>query len=191
MSLTEVYLTCLLLFSLQITFNAESAYWTNGEVYNELSPSLLSDENAKYPAFNSQRFDSICIGLKEPDTGITKWLPLSNVAVSSLREMFSRDSSIETNIGRNTWIALMDNPRMLPYCNTDGLNLKSQRRTVVRVGFMANNEGDLLASDSLIVIGISRAFHYIVSAGYVSSNPTTGTSAMGYILIKLKFDSLI
>ena len=144
----------------------------------------MSDEDAKYPAFNSQRFDSICVGLKNSDTGITKWLPLFNVAASSLREIFARGESIVTNVGRSNWTALMDNPRMQEKCNTDGLNMKTESGIVVRVGFMANNQDDCASSDSYVGIGISRIFYPSVSAGYVGFSPRTGTSAMGYILIK-------
>ena len=179
---TKLFSTC---FSSQDTFAAESSYWTNDEVHNALSPSLSADDNAKYPAFNSQRFDSICIGLKSFDTGKTKWLPLFNVSASSLREIFARGDSIVTNVGRSKWMALMDNPRMQANCNTDGLNMKSySNKTVVRVGFMASYENDCKTPDSSIGIGISRDLYGAVSAGFVNSPATIDTGAMGYILIK-------
>ena len=79
----------------------------------------------------------------------------------------------------------MDNPNMQQNCNIDGLNMKSYSQNIgVRVGLMANNENDCSTPDSFIGIGISRLFYPSVSAGYVGYDPTTGTGAMGYILIK-------
>ena len=77
----------------------------------------------------------------------------------------------------------MDNPKMQPNCNTDGLNMKHRSIICVRIGFMANNEDNCVTSDSFIGLGITSSFYH-VSAGYVGYEPRTGTVAMGYILIK-------
>ena len=166
----------------QKQFYAESEYWTNAEPFNQLSPSILSDEDAKYPAFNSTTFNSICIGMKKLPTGITKWLPLFNVSASSLRAIFASGEQKLTAVGIDKWKALMDYPRMQKNCNLEGFNLISRGGVSLRIGYMANNQNDCSSPDSFIGAGMTNKFSYI-SAGYRGFNPIEYKSAMVYILI--------
>ena len=169
-------------FSFQHELYAESQYWTNDQPLNQLSPSILSDADEKYPAFNSASFNSICIGMKKLSTNVTKWLPMFNVSASSLKDIFASGDQKLTAVGINKWKALMDYPRMQDNCNLEGINLKSFNRIAIRIGYMANNEYQCDSSDSFIGAGITN-YVSSVTAGNRAFSPVEHDPAMAYILI--------
>eukprot|EP00794_Sanderia_malayensis_P010883 gene10883-12039_t len=179
------------------TFNLTSPYWEDNTVYN-IENGLKSFENndneAKFPAFNTLGFTSICLGMKV--NNVTKWLKISKSA-TSLLSIFQGGDYQETTVSRTTWMGLISGSSLQSNCNREGFNVKRNDNTMIaRIGLIANQENECASPDSCIGFGLPSSYLYpsseffpirsIVSCGNSAyySNQDQWVPAMGYLLIK-------
>ena len=151
------------------------------------------NEEAKFNAFSTLSFDSICIGMKY--SGTAKWLRIG-VNGSSLRDIFHNGNDIQTSISRDKWKSLITGSSLQVNCNRQGFNVKDDDgKMYVRIGYVGNQEDDCRSPDSFIALGGSTSFilcsisHLAkISCGnFASCSPDNGVKslpAMGFILVQ-------
>ena len=155
--------------------------------------SLNDIDEAKFAAFNSMRFKSICFGLEYG--GVKRWLHLP-VASSSLLNVFRSNRYIRTSLGKNNWRSLIPDSTLQLNCNREGINVKwdGQEGNIVRIGFVGNNENECRSPDSAIGAGFdpgaqgcTRDFGYKYSGNFAGCGGDKGNKVMpatSYILVK-------
>ena len=164
-------------------------------MHNEKSiiQSLKEIEEAKFEAFNSMKFKSICFGLEY--NKIKRWVHLP-VSGTSLLSIFRPNRYISTNLGRNSWRSLVPDSSMQKHCNREGINVSygDGQNIIVRIGITGNNENDCLSQDSSIGAGILHRTDYCGKslkqissgnvAGCITDNGDKALPAYSYLLIK-------
>jgi len=177
------------------TFIATSPLWTTRKLHNEESiiQSLKEIEEAKFEAFNSMKFKSICFGLEY--NKIKRWLHL-HVRGTSLLDIFRRNRYISTNLGKTSWRSLVPDSSMQTHCNREGINVSygGGQNIVIRIGITGNNENDCRSQDSSIGAGINSRIDYCGTslkqissgnvAGCLTDNGDKALPAYSYVLIK-------
>eukprot|EP00794_Sanderia_malayensis_P010881 gene10881-12037_t len=167
------------------TFDVTSSYWESNTVYNvENSLNSFEDNEAKFPAFNTLGFTSICLGMKV--NNVMRWLKISKSA-TSLLSIFQGGNYQQTTLGRAAWMGLISGSSLQSNCNREGFNVKRDGNMIMdaRMGFIANQENDCASPDSYIGFGL-RGISPPISCGNVarlSTNDQT-VAAIGYVLIQ-------
>eukprot|EP00795_Rhopilema_esculentum_P004415 gene4415-20645_t len=138
------------------TLVSNSPLWTNGELHR-YTDTNLNDGNAKFDAFKSVDFQTVCIGMKTKGAAkeTIKWLKIPKLS-SSLLDVFSSDQSSDTKLSRQAWKDLVpeiSEPLQIN-CNRQGFNIKDDRNQFqIRIGILGNNEDDCGSIDSAIGVG--------------------------------------
>eukprot|EP00794_Sanderia_malayensis_P007738 gene7738-8578_t len=134
------------------TFSGESEKWTDDSVYNvKKGLKAIDTEEAKFAAFNSLKFHSICVGMKIGQTTNMMLIPKSS---TSLRQVFQDGNFQATNLGKAAWKNLVPGGGVLQRrCNKEGFNIKAWERIIARIGIIGNNENDCLTPDTFIGFG--------------------------------------
>ena len=179
----------------QRTFKSISPLWTTRKLLNErkVVQSLDDIEEAKFEAFNSVRFKSICYGLEY--AGTKRWLHLP-IGETSLLHMFNANKYVKTRVGKSAWRSLVPNSSMQINCNREGINVKQgeSQHILARIGIASNNENDCKSSDSVIGSGFDDRRNYcgpifkLMSSGNVAGcttdNGAKALPANSYLLVK-------
>ena len=130
---------CKTLFISQDTFKSDSAYWRDNVVYRVEEG--LKDPvrvEAKYPAFSTIGFQSICIGMTYDN--ITEWI-LINKSESSLRDVFKNNRYSMTRFGVQKWKSFINGGCLQPHCNKEGFNAgKGSNKIYARIGVVSNKK---------------------------------------------------
>ena len=147
----------------------------------------------KYNAFNSLSFSEICIGFKY--LGSTHWLMIITSG-SSLRQVFADGNHINTYYhSKSSWRSLMQGASLQPYCDLQGVNIKSASHMIARIGILCDDDYLFSSPNSFIGLGTTLNMPWYcgdrpkVSCGNVASCPQTSNgkkaeAAFCYILIK-------
>eukprot|EP00794_Sanderia_malayensis_P010886 gene10886-12042_t len=173
------------------TFNATSSYWESNTVYNiENSLNSFESNEAKFPAFNTLNFTSICLGMKV--NNVTKWVKIPKSA-TSLLSIFQGGNYQQTTLGRAAWMGLISGSSLQSNCNREGFNVKRDGKMIVaaRIGLMANIESDCVSTDSFLGFGILFQSDFLPALPAIScgnfaqySYQDQSVAAMGYVLIQ-------
>ena len=152
---------------------------------------MFTFKEAKFAAFSSVSFHSICVGMRN-SLGV-KWLRF-NITATSLRNLFKDREFVATNLGRSTWKRLMPDSSLQRNCRNEGFNVRhSGGRIYARIGIIANQENDCASPDSFIGFGTiyqqlcSPSLNRISCGNYAACSPDNGDKsvpAMGYILVQ-------
>ena len=179
----------------QDNFLSTSPLWTTRRLHNErkVMKSLNDVDDAKFEAFNSMRFKSMCFGLEY--AGIKRWLHLP-VGGQSLLHIFSLNKYIKTSVGKSAWRSLVPNSSMQKHCNREGINVKfgEGKINLARIGIGSNNENECKSPDSIIGAGFYHSTNLCgttlkpISSGNIARClPDNGDKALpgtSYLLIK-------
>lgn len=179
----------------QNTFRTTSPLWTTRRLHNErkATKSLNDIDEAKFEAFNSMSFKSICFGLEY--AGIKRWLHLP-VGGQSLLHIFSLNRYIKTSLGKSAWRSLVPDSSLQKNCNREGINVKwdGNQEILARIGITSNNENECKTQDSAIGAGLRHRTNYCgttlkpMSSGNIAGClPDNGDKALpgtSYLLIK-------
>eukprot|EP00794_Sanderia_malayensis_P010734 gene10734-11883_t len=141
------------------TFNVTSPYWESNKVYNiENGVNSFENNEAKFPAFNTLGFTSICLGMKAKN--VMRWLKIPQSA-TSLLSIFQGGNYQQTSLGRTTWMGLINGSSLQPFCDHEGFNVKRNDNTMVaRMGLIANQENGCASPDSFIGFGLPSSGSY-------------------------------
>ena len=124
--------------------------------------------------------------------GETKWMLLDNKA-SSLYSLIADGQFRGTSAGKTNWMSLIKGSSLQPHCNNEGFNIHFSNghfKTYVRLGFVANNEGDCLSCDSWIGFGGYNAGcnqgenRACGNRAICATDPITDIRAFGYIFVQ-------
>ena len=164
---------------------ADSALWTNDDVYNvEDGLKSFHQNEAKFSAFNELSFVDVCIGMKVSTD--TRWLRLPGISKKSLRSIFNAGTEVFSSSGRNAWKGLVSSSSLQTNCNKEGFNMKdgNSPSLLLRLGYVANEQNDCNSCDSFIGVGAK----WRISCGNIAAaspdNGNRNTPAMCYLLVK-------
>ena len=144
-----------LVFLPKDTFSYHSNYWSNKNLFSEISGATGFDhEETKMPSYWSNNFTQICLGMRVGD--VTEWLVI-NTQASSLHWLIANNNYKPTSLGRDKWKSLIDESSLQLECNKEGFNVKSpttrDHSALTRIGIISNNEEDCNSCNSRIGIG--------------------------------------
>ena len=144
-----------LVFLPKDTFSYHSNYWSNKNLFSEISGATGFDhEETKMPSYWSNNFTQICLGMRVGD--VTEWLTIDRQA-SSLHSLIADNNHKPTSLGRDKWKSLIDESSLQLECNKEGFNVKSpttrDHSALTRIGIISNNEEDCNSCNSRIGIG--------------------------------------
>ncbi|CAB4020141.1 Hypothetical predicted protein [Paramuricea clavata] len=173
------------------TFTYDSVLWKNKETYaiqNGLEG--ISDKESKLASYWNTPFTKICLGMSH--NGERKWMTL-NYAASSLYSVIADGQFRATTAGKATWKSLIAGTSLQNNCNREGFNVKFNSNSAMRIGIVANNEGDCNTCDSWL--GFSRAYVYDGTSNNIlvcgnkatccsSENEIKTLVTFGYILVQ-------
>ncbi|MEZ4409600.1 MAG: fibrinogen-like YCDxxxxGGGW domain-containing protein [Polyangiales bacterium] len=172
------------------TFNYDAALWTNTATLNPTSTALDTTE-AKFTGFSTLAFTNVRMVFREGSTDRGVVLALSGTA---LRDRFA-GASVGTSLGRANWYRLLSSPSLQPNCNAEGVNVGVGGYRRVRLGIVANQEGDCASPDSSLGFGFGGDTNSCVTASFASTsvgnvatcgadNGDRNTRPMGYLFIR-------
>jgi hypothetical protein len=140
------------------TFTYGSQHWITNDTLNPTSLDLSRTE-AKFDAFNTQRFTAVRIDFVDPnETGTPTRAVIVPIGDTSMLSLMQHGYTA-TSLHRAGWTALMRNPSLQPNCNREGFDAQPDAgdSTSVRIGILGNDTMDCLTPDSAIGIGIDRS----------------------------------
>ena len=176
----------------QSTFLYDAALWSNATTYQATSPDLDKTE-AKLASFSSVGFTALRVGMIDPNNN-QRWIVVNDTETSlqsavTLATMKVIDSGAAA---RAAWKSLLVNPAvsLQANCNQVVFN-RGVWPLRVRLGLIANQEGDCNTPDSFVGFG----------GGYTDCLGTTGpasgnvgscsadlgdrfTTSFGYIMVR-------
>ena len=144
-----------LVFLPKDTFSYHSNYWSNKNLFSEISGATGFDhEETKMPSYWSNNFTQICLGMRVGD--VTEWLVINRQA-SSLHSLIANNNYKPTSLGRDKWKSLIDESSLQLECNMEGFNTKSPTASddsaFTRIGIISNNEEHCNSCNSRIGFG--------------------------------------
>ena len=154
----------------------------------------MTEKQTKLASYWNTPFDKICLGMKV--NGVTKWIEINrNRQERSLLDVIADGDFKDTNVGKKTWLSLMDGSRLQENCDEEGLNINRKGYELahlkVRIGIIANNQNDCDTCNSCIGFGTSirrcdgeirkTTCGNIAICGQLDN---TNTPAFGYIFVQ-------
>lgn len=121
--------------------------------------------------------------------GVTNWIAFDHKA-KSLFHVIASGNFVQITAGKEKWKSLIDNSALQDHCNKEGFNVNGNGNQKLRIGIMANNEGNCDSCDSFIGFGTSiqgclslktTSCGNIVVCSLFNSRETP---AFGYILVQ-------
>ena len=116
----------------------------------------MTETQTKLASYWNTPFDKICLGMK--GNGVTKWIVIDYQA-SSLYNVIADGDFKHTNVGKSTWLFLMEGSRLQNNCDEEGFNINRESyqsaHLKVRIGIMANNQNHCKSCNSCIGFGTS------------------------------------
>jgi hypothetical protein len=140
-------------------FHYNSAEWTTDVPYQPDEYDLDRTE-AKLPSWSLVGFTEVLIGMEAPIGGGLDPVSLTTVSIdvmgTSLYDVISPGSYVQTSIGRPAWLSLMQGASLQDNCDKEGFNVTNDDPGDwhnVRIGILGNNEDDCSSTDSRLGIG--------------------------------------
>jgi len=130
-------------------FAWSSPYWTNQATLNENN--FDSATAAKYQSWNSVSFTQVKLVMSVNNNAQALTFQYKS---PSLFALFSDNQYKPLNFPRATWYSLVPGAKLQPNCMKGGINVQEGwTDTKVRLGIIANQEGDCASPDSKIGLG--------------------------------------
>ena len=116
--------------------------------------------------------------------GNTNWI-LVNHTATSLHSMITNGNFIQTNVGREEWMSLINGVKLQPHCNKEVFNVKLSQHKMLRIGIAGNNEKNCDTCDSAIGFGI-KLQDIKLSSGNMQLHPQPQKiiETFGYIFVQ-------
>ena len=145
--------------------------WSNNETFNVAGGQAVFDtQETKLTTYWDTPFTKICLGMRLQREENINFLVINKTA-DSLYSLIADGQYRPTSLGRTKWKTLIGSQASLQKnCSMEGFNAVSsvQSSSKVRIGFLANNEGDCNNCDSRIGFG---------TEGYPDNSNTCGNVA--------------
>ncbi|XP_028396056.1 uncharacterized protein LOC114520053 [Dendronephthya gigantea] len=172
------------------TFYYESSHWTNKESYAvEDGLEGLTEKESKLASYWNTPFKKICLGMTV--NGDRRWMMLDYEA-SSLHSLIAGNQFQRTSAGKNAWMSMIVGSLLQANCNREGFMIRNAFHIYsfdARLGFLANNEGDCLSSDSWVGFGAKYTGCETVNLAcgnrvVCGSSQLVNIPAFGYMLVQ-------
>ncbi|MDQ7022692.1 MAG: fibrinogen-like YCDxxxxGGGW domain-containing protein [Candidatus Gracilibacteria bacterium] len=162
-------------------FNYDSIYWIENNTYNE-KDIYNNNSSIKLNSYNLLSFNSILLGMNVNNK--MKKLIINKDSTSFL-ELIKNGGKINTNLGRNKWLNLIDNILVLNNCNDEGFNI-NYGLLKTHIGIVMNGENDCSNPDSLIGFGNggNHPWGKIFSFGGGIAGSNSAKSGIGWIYVR-------
>ena len=130
----------------------DDALWTNEVALNAGQPDLDRNE-AKLPSFWSVPMTELRVGMVEDTT--TRWLVVPLAVAGGAVSLFYviQNGAPQTTLGRGAWEGLLANGSLQTQCAREGINADG----LVRIGIVADDDGDCSSPDSFLGFGAVNA----------------------------------
>ncbi|MCA9689690.1 MAG: DUF4215 domain-containing protein [Myxococcales bacterium] len=139
------------------TFRYDEPLWTNTMTLNPADADF-DHKQAKLASYQLVSFTEILVGVEAPilaDPPKPAWLVLP-LAGESLHALISPGDHVQTMLGRDEWIKLVNGGALQPNCNREGLNAVDEINMDdhrARIGIIGNDQMDCQSPNSRIGIG--------------------------------------
>ncbi len=184
------------------TFDYENAIWTSAGTYQAEFAGIDTNE-AKLLSFSSIPVKAMRLGMTV--NNITHWIeiPVASNPTKTLRQIFQDGTHIATTAGRASWMSLIDNAKLQPYCDLEGFNVRSPTSSMpyarARIGIIGNENGvaDCDSPDSYVGFGAGNPRGTCGSGGAFKAGTGNGwecdvnngyaptdTAAFGYVMVR-------